>query len=147
MSDLKICTPITDNDFANYYTLRWLVLRKPWNQPPGSEKDELESEALHRMVCDREGIVRGTGRLHLNSPAEAQIRYMAVHPEFHRQGIGRMILMALEAAARGEHAKRIVLNARDNALAFYKALGYVQKGKSYVLYDSIQHFLMEKILL
>lgn len=42
--NIKICEP-SDENFEEYYYLRWKVLRKPWNQPIGSEKDELEKTA------------------------------------------------------------------------------------------------------
>lgn len=42
--------PKTKEDFEKYYDLRYRILRKPWNQPRGSEKDELEKESFHIMV-------------------------------------------------------------------------------------------------
>ena len=36
---MKVLEPKTKEDFKKYYDLRWRILRKPWNQPRGSEKE------------------------------------------------------------------------------------------------------------
>jgi len=141
---IKICFP-QDKQFEEYYELRWRVLRKPWNQPRGSEKDELEDRAIHIMACDGNKIV-GVARLHFNSKEEAQIRYMAVDESYRRRGIGSMMLRRLEEIAREKGASHIVLNARENAVGFYEKNGYKIVKKSYVLFGEIQHYKMMKNL-
>ena len=76
--------PKTKEEFEQYYDLRWKILRQPWNQPRGSEKDEKENESIHIMLIHNDKVI-GCGRGHFNSPTEAQIRYMAVEEGF--QGI------------------------------------------------------------
>ena len=44
--------PNTATEFAQYYQLRWQILRKPWQQALGSEQDEHERHAIHRMIVD-----------------------------------------------------------------------------------------------
>ena len=68
---MLITSPQSQEDFKRYYDLRWRILRMPWNQPKGSEKDELEEESFHIMVCETERIPIGIGRLHVNSKEEA----------------------------------------------------------------------------
>lgn len=75
--NIVLRSPETEEEFKNYYRFKWKVLREPWNQPKGSEKDDFEREAFHFMVCKDSEII-GVGRLHFNSDIEAQIRYMAV---------------------------------------------------------------------
>ena len=72
-----ITSPDSQEDFEKYYSLRWKLLRYPWNQPKGSEKDEFEDTAFHVMICENGRIPVGVGRLHINNDGEAQIRYMA----------------------------------------------------------------------
>ena len=43
---MKLRPPETAEEFDAYYNLRWMVLRAPWNQPTGSEKDEYEGIVL-----------------------------------------------------------------------------------------------------
>ena len=42
-SKITIIEPQTPKEFEAYYLLRYEVLRKPWKQPFGSEKDDMES--------------------------------------------------------------------------------------------------------
>lgn len=140
--------PKTEQEFAAYYDLRWRVLRKPWGQPRGSEKDHREWESIHIMAVDKEtGHIVGVGRLHKNSDEEGQIRFMAVREDYRGQGLGRMILSELHAEAKRLGLKRIVLLARDSAVGFYAKHGYKTVGKSDTLFGSIPQQRMEITLI
>lgn len=136
--------PHSREEFAKYYHLRWKLLRKPWNQPEGSEKDELEDGAFHIMVCENDGTVVGVGRLHFNSEDEWQIRYMAVEDSYRGRGIGKIVLSKLEEAAKSEGAGQIELNARETAVQFYEKAGYQVIEPAHTLFDAIKHFKMRK---
>jgi N-acetylglutamate synthase-like GNAT family acetyltransferase len=135
--------PLTDEEFDKYYDLRWRILRAPWNQPKGSEKDELEGKSIH-IIAINEGEIVGCGRIHFNSIDEAQIRYMAVENELQGRGIGKLILNELEQKALEKGAKKIILNARENAVKFYDKNGYKIVKESHTLFGEIKHFLMRK---
>ena len=139
---MKIFEPRTNDDFEKYYNLRWKILRKPWNQLIGSEKDELENESVHLMVSDNKNII-GVGRLHFNSKNEAQIRYMAVEEDYQKKGVGKLLLNELKKKAIEKGAKHIVLNARESAILFYKEQGFLIVEKSHTLFGSVPHFKME----
>ncbi len=64
----------------------------------------------------------------MNSPMQAQIRFMAVDPAWARQGLGSRILIALEAKAAELGAAEVVLNARVEAQPFYFRNGYSRTG-------------------
>ena len=141
-----ITKPETAQDFERYYDLRWRMLREPWKQPKGSEKDALEERSLHIMVCKEDRIPVAIGRAHFNTDIEAQIRFMAVEPRFQNTGLGSVILKKLEDEVRQLGAKYIVLHARDTAIPFYEGHGYKMVSQSHVLFESIPHFLMKKDL-
>ena len=94
-----IITPITEQDLELYYQFRWQLLRQPWLQPLGSEKDELEQQSIHRMIMNEAQQVIAVGRLHQVGQREAQIRYMAVDENHQGQGLGKKIIQALEDEA------------------------------------------------
>lgn len=142
---IVIRSPETPEEFAQYYHIRWKTLREPWGQPEGSEKDEFEDETLHRAAFFNDKIV-AVARIQKNSPQEAQIRYMGVLEEFRGHGIGRMLIESLEEAAVEKDFESIILNARENAVGFYVIMGYEVVCESYLLFDSIQHFKMKKVL-
>ncbi len=137
--------PESEEEFEKYFNLRWRILRAPWCEPRGSEIDDLEDRCFHVMVTDGSKSI-GIGRLQYNSDSEAQIRYMAVDDGYERQGIGKMIVEALEEEALKTKHHNIVLDAREPAVGFYENLGYEIKEKSYLLFNSIQHYKMLKCI-
>ncbi|GGO71132.1 bifunctional GNAT family N-acetyltransferase/hotdog fold thioesterase [Bowmanella pacifica] len=126
----KVDTPNTEDEFAKYFHFRWIMLRKPWNYPEGSEKDEYEQVGIHRMVTNAEGEVIAIGRLHFNTPEEAQIRHIAVHPDYHGKGLGKLVVSALEGVARGQGIERIVTNSREISTPFFKSCGFEVVGEA-----------------
>jgi len=139
--------PASDSDWLAYYQCRWEILREPWDQPQGSEKDEQDAEGYHVMAVDLDNNnVLGVGRVHFNSPTEAQVRYMAVKEEAREHGIGSLILTQLEQYAIAHGAKKIMLYARENALDFYLRRGYFSQGPAHNLYGQIPHYSMTKTL-
>lgn len=143
---MEVIHPVSEEDFKGYYFLRWKILRKPWNQPLGSERNELDDTSYHVMVCEKDRIPLGIGRLHFNNDHEAQIRYMAVEDEYQGQGIGTRIMNALEKLAQDKNAQSIILYARESAVPFYQKIGYDIEEKSYLLFGNIQHYKMKKYL-
>ncbi|MGB5338793.1 MAG: GNAT family N-acetyltransferase [Gammaproteobacteria bacterium] len=143
---MQIIQPATADDYQRYYELRWKILREPWKQPRGSERDSLDDSSTHLMVIDAGHAVLGVGRLHFNTIREAQIRYMAIDPGHQRKGIGSRLLNALEERAGALGAARIVLDARETALGFYSKNGYQPRGPGHTLYGCIAHVVMEKQL-
>lgn len=137
--------PISKEDFDNYYALRYDVLRKPWNQPLGSEKDEQEDTSVHAFIKHNNEVL-AVCRLQLNTPQTGQIRYMGVRPDQQGKGLGKIILSFLENDAKELGAKEIILHARENALEFYKSYGYSITEKSYLMWGEIQHYLMKKTI-
>ncbi|WP_083494200.1 bifunctional GNAT family N-acetyltransferase/hotdog fold thioesterase [Colwellia sp. MT41] len=144
---MNVCrSPKSSLEFEQYYQLRWQVLRQPWGQTLGSERDKLEQESIHRMVIDENNKVLAVGRLEKSSQFSGQIRFMAVSPAAQGQGLGRKIIKALELQAQKLGITNLTLNARENALFFYQKLGYQSHGFSHLLFDEIKHFAMSKTL-
>lgn len=139
-----ITQPKSQEDFERYYDLRWRLLREPWKQPRGSEKDDLEERSLHLMVCKEDRIPVAVGRAHFNTDIEAQIRFMAVEPRYQNTGLGTVVLKRLEDEVRQLGAKYIILHSRDAAVSFYEKNGYKIISPSHTLFETVSHFLMKK---
>lgn len=127
-----------------YFRLRWEILRAPWQQPFGSERDDLEELCYHVMLVYKEQEAVACGRVQMNDPETAQVRYMAVHPAHQGKKLGSQVLNRLEQYAGEQGARRIILQARENALPFYLANSYHVLEKTFVLFGSIPHYLMQK---
>jgi predicted GNAT family N-acyltransferase len=141
-----ITEPQTPEEFEAYYFLRYEVLRKPWDQPFGSEKDEHEKTSIHIMAIDGNKNVLGVCRLQFNSPSEVQLRFMGVKENTQGLGIGRKLIEYAEAKARTGGASSMILQAREIAVDFYKKCGYTIIEKSFLMWNEIQHYLMRKEL-
>ena len=140
---MEIREPKSAAEWTSYYALRYRVLRQPWNQPLGSERDDYEFDHMHFAAFDDNEIV-GVGRLDFIEPTSRQIRFMAVEPNVQSKGIGAGLMRRMEAEAWDSGAIEIILHARENALGFYEKLGYVSVEPSHLLFGEIQHFLMKK---
>lgn len=134
------------DDWEAYFDLRFRVLRKPWNQARGTERDEQENSAIHAVVSHKNKFI-AAGRVQLIEPGQAQIRYMAVDPLFQGKGLGSKILHFLEKKAIDYwNVKTIMLQSRENAVQFYTSNGYLIAEKTFKLWDLIQHYKMIKQL-
>ena len=140
-----IRSPENETEWEEYFSVRYQTLRAPWHQPPGSERDEKENQAIHAAAFYNSKII-GVARLQQIEPGKGQIRYMGVLPEFNGKGIGSALLQFLENKAKENHITSIILNARENAVPFYIKNGYEVIEKSYLLWNEIQHYLMQKKL-
>ena len=137
----QLIQPDTPAQWQAYYALRYQVLRAPWQQPPGSERDDAEDIASHRMIISADGEALAVGRIQPLDHGRAQIRYMAVHAN--GQGLGQCIVAALEAQALAWRCQQIVLNARETAEGFYHKLGYIAGDPQAALFG-IPHRQMRK---
>lgn len=134
-----IIQPTTEQELEAYYQLRWEVLRKPFKRPRGSEQDEYDQVSEHCMLVDPDQQVIGIGRLHFNSPEEAQIRFMVVKSELQGEGHGVRIIQHLELRAKDQGATRVIINSRDVTLGFYLKCGYELKEEA----DTVKNAMAE----
>lgn len=62
---------------------------------------------------------------------EVDIHNIAVHPDFRRQGIGRLLLEQVVAAARRQERVRVTLDVRfsnTSAQSLYRSFGFAARG-------------------
>jgi len=146
MADWKIIQPLTARQWEAYFLLRFEVLRKPWNEPKGSEKSEDDTTSLHTLIIDNSETAIAVARIHKLNDNQCQIRFMAVRTDFQKKGIGKIMLKYAEKLGLKQYPEttEIILHARENAVPFYESNGYIVDSESYLLFNSIQHFLMKK---
>lgn len=141
MPNIRI-TPITSPAQRNgSEALRYAVLRQPWNQA-------LETDTRppwDDLVAESDDAVIGTARLFPgDEPGAGLVRGMAVCPRHQRQGIGNMLISALELRARGRGCDCLVANGRSEYLDFYRQHGFRDLGEGPTLFNAITHRRMEK---
>ena len=132
-----------------------------WSSPPSERAilNELRRPKFARIVIARTDSYRivGTLRLATKKPWAIDTAYftkvtrplyltgMAVHPEFQRQGIGRLLLKEAETVARAWPADAIRLDAFDAAAgagAFYAKCGFREVARVTYKQDPLIYFEM-----
>jgi len=79
-------------------------------------------------------------------PHQIQIRGMAVLENHQGKGYGRMLVEHCEALLRQSATELIWFNARENAVSFYRKLGYETIGDSFEIAGIGKHYVMWKRL-
>ncbi len=141
--EIEIRSPKSEVEWEQYYSLRYRILRQPWNQPRGSERNEGDEIGLHFALYENE-ILKAIARLDINDEKSAQVRFMAVETEIQRKGYGKQVMLAVESYCKSISISEIILHAREVAIPFYESLDYQLVEKSHLLFNEIQHHLMSK---
>lgn len=112
-------------DFGSSAHSETLALRRDvfGDLPFTAEEIEKESGDVHVGLFDGETLV---GCLVLTTWSEAllQVRQVSVRAELRRRGLGKAMMDAVESLGRDRGFRLIGLYARDEAVAFYRSLGY-----------------------
>lgn len=124
--------------------LRSEVLRKPLGLTYTPEQLAAEHQAIH-FVCFAHD--RAIGCLFLTRLSEdtLQLRQMAVADDMQGRGIGRLLVQHAEECARAWRYKEIRLHAREAAIGFYLACGFVEYGERF-FEVGLPHRHMRKLL-
>jgi GNAT superfamily N-acetyltransferase len=110
--EIEIRVPKIEVEWEQYYDLRYRILRQPWNQPRGSERNEGDETGMHFALYEIE-ILKAIARLDINDEKSAQVRFMAVETEIQRKGYGKQVMLAIENYCKSISVSEIVLHARD----------------------------------
>ena len=102
-------------------------LTRPWNDPNTDidRKRTMQSEWFY-VAKDNDTIV---GSIMFGYDGHrGSVNYLAVHPEFRKQGVGRLLMQRVEAVLTEQGCPKINLMIRKTnlqAVHFYTALGYL----------------------
>lgn len=120
----------TSESFKEVIELRFDVLFKPYNKIHKYEYDELDSISYHLVALDKEKVV-GYSRI-TNFNGKGKITNVAVSPEYLRRGIGLKMLKEHIAKAKENNMNRLYLNSRLDTVGFYKKVGFICEGDTFV---------------
>ena len=124
--------------------LRDRLLRAPLGLTFSSEDLAAESAELHFALVD-DVQVRACAVIVPMSSGEAKLRQMAVHEDHQRQGLGSSLIRQIEIAIYKQGFKKIQLNAREQAVPFYRGMGYQTAGDRF-MEVGIGHWKMHRDL-
>lgn len=144
---IQIKSPLTREDFKNYYDLRYKILRQPWGQPRGTEKDDYEPISQHFMaIDDASGELLGVVKLFEKEPGVAWFSHLAVASSHQKKGIGKLLLAHVEDLARGQGYQIIGCMSRLNTTEYFSRAGYRIAGLPANYFGTTQVVWMEKTL-
>lgn len=133
---------ITSEDKSDAICVRRRVFVEEQRVPMELEIDEYEDEATH-FVAYIDGEPVGTARLRWKDHLTAKAERVAVMKPYRGNGIGKLLMQALEEEARRKNATSIQLHAQIQAQQFYERLGYKAYGDLFFDAD-IEHIAMKK---
>jgi len=96
---------------------------------PNLKAQHLESGRGTFLVARDDGRAVGCGAIRLVDATTAEVKRMYVEPDQRGKGVGRAVLISLEAAAWQLGARRLVLETGSHspdALALYQGAGFTQ---------------------
>jgi len=96
---------------------------------PNLKPEHLEDGRGTFLVARDGGRAVGCGAIRVLDPMSAEVKRMYVEPELRGKGVGRAVMMALEAAARRLGVQRLVLETgvhQDAAIALYERAGFTR---------------------
>lgn len=127
------------------YVIRRKVFIEEQNVPEELELDEYDKQAdtQYVLLIDSKGNSMGTARFRSYGDDVLKIERLAVLAEQRGNGAGKMIMEAVETAAKQAGYKCMKLAAQLHARKFYERLGYQSHGKIY-LEAGIEHIDMSK---
>lgn len=163
---MRVIPVTTPEELAQALAVRFEVFVEEQGVSPEVERDAIDADprTLHVLAVSEEGDVLGTGRLvspHADSahgaavgfgdmnPALPHIGRLAVLKSARRTGAGKALMAELERQALAVYGAgkriRVELSAQDQALPFYRRLGYTTFGDAY-LDEGISHHDAFKIV-
>lgn len=127
--------------YARLVELRYRVLREPLGV---ARQDFVPVDTgLTFIVAVQDAQVIGVVALDPKPDQQAQLRQMAVTPEWQGKGLGKELVIRLERVAQAAGVNEIFLHAREHAVGFYEKLGYTVQGEGFSEVG-IPHRLMTK---
>lgn len=130
------------SEYRQMIKLRDDILRKPLGL--GFADQELEQEKNNILIgAFDDDEMLGCCMLVEADPITVRLRQMAVLNDLQGKGIGKVLMSFAENIARDRGYKKLIMNARKNAIGFYEKMGYKVSGDEFTEV-TIPHYLMVK---
>lgn len=115
-------------DSAALRTIREQVFMREQNVPEELEWDGEDEAAFHLLAEDERGNPIGTARM----LPDGHIGRVAVLLTWRRRGVGTNLILRLLQQARDNGQHEVFLDAQLDAIDFYRRLGFIEEGKTFL---------------
>lgn len=106
--------------------------------------DGHDREALHMVVKDGERVI-GSARVQFLANNHAKLERMAILKRYRRKGIGREMLLFLDAVWKDKQVQQVIIHAQFEVVPFYKLCGFDELGLPF-REAGVKHIKMRKRL-
>ena len=89
--------------------------------------DGHDKEALHMVVKDGEKVI-GSARVRFLTDNRSKLERMAILKRYRRKGIGREMLLFLDAVWKDKQVQQVIIHAQLEVVPFYKSCGFCELG-------------------
>jgi predicted GNAT family N-acyltransferase len=89
--------------------------------------DGHDREALHMVVKDGEMVI-GSARVQFLANKQAKLERMAILRHYRRKGIGKKMLLFLDAVWNDKQVQQVIIHAQLEVVSFYKLCGFDELG-------------------
>lgn len=144
-----ICRQVqTEEELQQAFAIRKEVFVEEQNVPVEEEIDEFDVSpaACRHFVAYEEGKPVGAARWREYEPGTAKLQRIAVVRTSRGQGIGKLLVRAMERDAAALGYSRSLLDAQVTAEPFYRKLGYRTVSEETFLDAGIPHVRMVREL-
>jgi predicted GNAT family N-acyltransferase len=104
--------------------------------------DGHDREALHMVVKDGEMVI-GSARVQFLANKQAKLERMAILRHYRRKGIGKKMLLFLDAVWNDKQVQQVIIHAQLEVVSFYKLCGFDELGLPF-REAGIKHIKMSK---
>ena len=129
VSEESVCfRPMTTADLDEVMVIERTSFRFPWST--GFFLQELQVACARSIIAEVDNKIAGYVLFWL-LPGTVDVHNIAVHVDFRRRGIARMLLTRVLAAAAQQFASRVTLEVRKSnitAQRLYESFGFVTSG-------------------
>lgn len=133
-----------DPRMAEVHALRHEALFAPFDLSRDDRWDDAGEDRCH-LIALGDGRVVGYACLLLDPDGAGHVRQVSVWPALQRSGVGRALMLEVDAEAQRRGLRLLWLNARDTALPFYEGLGYATVSEIFPSgRTGVPHVRMEK---
>ena len=120
----------TEEELQSAFDLRTEVFVHEQHVPTELELDELDKTAVHVIVVEDNEVI-GCGRIIMQG-STAWIGRVAVKKSYRGRGVGKSLMETMMQISVDSGAKTISLHAQIHVEPFYRKLGYIPHGKTFM---------------
>jgi GNAT superfamily N-acetyltransferase len=150
VASIEISEPRTEQEFEEYYAIRYERLRKPQGLEQGSERDEALEKASTHLVAKVDGTIAAAASWTMGIDKDAEtggrivyiwFRNIAVHPDYEALGLGVRLVMHIIETAKQRRVDQLRGNARNDKVRYFERFGFRVLGPGETV-NGIEHSLM-----